>query len=101
MVVDVWSWTISAGKRNEAIDVLKRVCQHHDSQELVLRSYLLSPANGRTERVYAVVEFESLAMMEQYWPTFWQSGWPKFKDEWDSSFTVEGSSERYQYRSIV
>ena len=100
MIVDVWSWKIAAGKQNEVWDLFKRLSQYDNSQELVLRSYMLNPINGERERVYLVVEFESLAAMEKYWASFWQDGWPKFKDEWDPSFVVEGGSTRYQYSSI-
>ena len=100
MVVDVWSWTVVGEKRQAMADFLKRICQYHESQELVLRSYVLHPINGHRDRIYAVAEFESLTTMEQYWPLFWEKGFPQFKGDQDPSSTIEGSSERYQYRSV-
>ena len=99
MIVDVWSFTVANGKLAEARDINHRICKYHDSQELVLRCKALHPMNGNTDKLYAVIEFESLATMEQYWKSFWQNGWPKFKDEWDPAFAAQGSAKRYQYHS--
>ena len=100
MIVDVWSWTVASGKLAEVRDFMKRTCEYHESQDLVLRSYVLNPINGNRSKAYSVTEFESLATMEKYYADFWQNGWPKFKDDWDWGFFVEGSAERYQYETL-
>lgn len=87
------------GKDGQAKDLNRRICEYHNSQPGVLRCKPASPINGQTQKVIAILEFESLDAMAKYWGGFFREGggWDTFKDEWDGSYVAEGSFERYQF----
>jgi|APSaa5957512622_1039677.scaffolds.fasta_scaffold223869_1 hypothetical protein len=96
-IIDVRSHVVAEGKYAEAVDWLKKVIHHLNSQNIKAR--VLSPINGDMDEIFAVAEFESLAAMEEFGGAFFKS------DKWtkDLSKGLPGlftSSVRYQHRIV-
>ena len=99
-IVDVWSWTVRDGKRADAMALLKRIRDYHETQGVACR--ILSPINGIRSRVCFEVEHESLDAMARFFKAFVESEtWTKHlaKEPWAELFD-NVTATRYQY-SIV
>ena len=100
MIYDVWSYTFPLDKQLAAQDFNHRVNKYHKDQDLVLKVRTLDSINGHTSKIIHVYEFESLATMAVYWGGFWKNGWAQFAEDWDGTWVVPGTFERYQYNVL-